>query len=134
MMTPFGSWLHVAAEAGALDVVKLLVSLGLDPNARGGTFGANALHEAARSGHLAVATFLRDAGAILDSSEPERNPLFGAIYQGHVAMVQWLVKSGIDHRVAYTGTYMSEMDALAFAQERGQSEIANFLESLRRAP
>ena len=48
-------------------------------------------------------------------------------------MVQWLVENGIDHRVAYTGTYMSGMDALAFARERGQSEIASYLERLRHS-
>ena len=31
-MTPFGTWLHVAAAAGALGVVRQLLALGLDPN------------------------------------------------------------------------------------------------------
>jgi ankyrin repeat protein len=133
VMTPFGTWLHVAAEAGAFDVVRLLLGLGLDPNIRGGTFHANALHEAARGGHLEVMGVLLEAGAFLDTSEPERNPLFGAIYSGHLEAVKWLVENGIDRNVAYTGKSMKNMDALAFARERGKSDIASYLEGAGNA-
>jgi len=74
---------------------------------------------------------LLEAGASLDTSEPERNPLFSAIYGGHIELVKLLVKSGIDYRVFYTGEYMKEMDAIAFAQERGQTEIGSYLRSLQ---
>lgn len=133
MQTPFGTWLHVAAEAGAIDVVALFLELGLDPNARGGTFKGNALQEAARGGHLNVAELLRNAGAIIDTSEPERNPLFGAIFHGRMEIVAWLVAAGVDFRISYTGENMKGMDAIAFAKERGQSEIAHYLEQLVRA-
>jgi uncharacterized protein len=133
MMTPFGTWLHIAAEAGALDVVSLLLDLGLDPNTQGGTFQANALHEAARGGHLSVMAKLYEAGAVLDTSEPERNPLFGAIYGGHLEAVKWLIENSIYLGATYTGENMKGMDALAFARERGHPTITKYLEEVTNA-
>ena len=46
-MTPFGTWLHVAAAHGHLEIVKLLINAGIDINAQGGTFSTNALERAA---------------------------------------------------------------------------------------
>jgi ankyrin repeat protein len=130
-MTPFGTWLHVAATSGQLDVVKLLLELGADVNERGGPLNGSAINEAATEGHLSVVRMLIDAGADLDTSEPERNPLFSAIYGGHLEIVKLLVNAGIDPSIKYTGEYMKDMDAVAFARERGQTAIADYLESLR---
>lgn len=63
-------------------------------------------------------------------SESERNPLFSAIHGGHIDIVRFLVEAGIDHRVRYTGSSMQDMDACAFARERGQVDIAVFLAAL----
>jgi ankyrin repeat protein len=133
MMTPFGTWLHIAAGAGALEVVSLLLDLGLNPNTQGGTFQANSLHEAARGGHLGVMSALHKAGAVLDTSEPERNPLFGAIYGGHMEAVKWLVTNGIDLGATYTGKSMKGMDAIMFARERGYPAITNYLQEAQNA-
>lgn len=40
MITPFGTWLHVAASRGQLDIVKKLIELGININILGGTYGA----------------------------------------------------------------------------------------------
>ncbi len=82
---------------------------------------------AASNGHVEIVRSLLDVGAELDVSKPERNPLFGAIYGGHLEIVKLLVERGIDYRVSYTGQSMKNMDALAFALERGQREIARYL-------
>ena len=71
--------------------------------------------------------YLLSCGAEMDVSEPERNPLFGAIYGGHADIAKLLIESGIDTRVKYTGESMKNMDALAFAHERGQKDIAALL-------
>jgi ankyrin repeat protein len=126
-MTPFGTWLHVAADSGKIEVVKRLLALGADINAKGGTFNGAAINRAASEGHIDVVKYLLEAGAELDVSEPERNPLFGAIYGGHLDIVKLLLEKGINSHVRYTGESMKDMDALAFARERGQSEIAAFL-------
>jgi ankyrin repeat protein len=129
-MTPFGTWLHVAAKGGNLELVKCLISMGADVNARGGTFGGTPINLAAGYGQIHIVEALLAAGAALDVSEPERNPLFSAIQGGHLGIVKLLVGHGIDCRVRYIGESMKDMDALAFARERGQTEIVNYLAKL----
>jgi uncharacterized protein len=125
--TPFGTWLHVASSHGQLGIVKLLVELGSDVNAAGGILGGNALNAAASAGHIDVVEHLLEKGAVMDTSDPQKNPLFSAIYGGHVSIVKLLLASGIDKGVRYTGSSMSDMGAEAFARERGQSEIVKLL-------
>ena len=127
LMTPFGTWLHMAAKSGHLELVQCLISMGADVNARGGTFGGAPINLAAGYGQIHIVKALLEAGAEMDVGEPERNPLFSAIQGGHFEIVKLLIERGIDHRVRYTGEYMKEMGALAFAREHGQSEIAAFL-------
>src|SRR5262245_11381392 len=91
MTTLFGTWLHEAASLGELEIVKHLVALGADVNRRGGIFGAGPLKEAASEGHIEVVRYLLSCGAEMDVSEPERNPLFGAIYGGHTAIAKLLI-------------------------------------------
>jgi ankyrin repeat protein len=129
-MTPFGTWLHIAAKGGNLELVEYLISMGVDVNARGGIFGGAPINLAAGYGQLQIVRTLLSAGAILDVSEPERNPLFSAIHGGHFDIVQLLMEHGINFRVRYTGESMKDMDALAFANERGETSIANYLAKL----
>lgn len=123
----FGSWLHVAAGAGSLDVVKLLLRLGADVNLQGGIEGGNPLHLAASHGHLEVAQHLLLHGAEMDLREPMWNPLFGAIHGGHTEMARLLIDSGIDVSVKYSGSNMRDMDALAYARAWGRTDIALML-------
>ncbi len=129
MDTAFGSWLHVASSAGRLEIVEALLSLGANINLRSGIFGAAPINEAASKGHLQVVQALVRHGSELDVNEPERNPLFAAIYGGHPEIVRFLLASGIDYEIKYTGKSMKNMNAIAFARERGQTEIASILES-----
>lgn len=126
-ITPFGTLLHVAAAAGHREIVEQLIASGADVNARGGTLGGNALNYAASNGQLEIVSYLLSHGADMDISEPERNPLFSAIYGGHVAVAKFLIASGIKTGVRYTGQSMTNMDAFAFARERGQMEIVDIL-------
>lgn len=126
-MTPFGTLLHVAASEGNTELVDLLIQYGADIHAKGGALGGSALNEAASDGKKEVLEYLLSRGAEMDVSEPERNPLFSAIHGGHVKIAELLISNGIDIAVRYTGESMQGMDALAFAQERGQLDIAALL-------
>ena len=134
MITSFGTWLHDAASHGKLDVVRWLVSKDLDVNAIRETIEIRPLDEAAADGHVEVAKFLIDAGAILDVSNSVRNPLLGAIAGGisesHTAVAKLLIDSGIDTTVRYPN--LDNMDALDYAREWGRSEIVEVLELLGR--
>lgn len=128
-ITPFGTWLHVACSFGNLELVTALVEMGADINVRSGVFGGSAINEAASKGHRSIVQYLLEQGAQLDTSDPERNPLFAAIYGGHKEIVALLVSAGINCQIKYTGQSMKDMDAYAFAVERGQKDIASYLES-----
>ncbi|EIT87222.1 ankyrin repeat family protein [Fictibacillus macauensis ZFHKF-1] len=126
-VTPFGTWLHVAALEGQLELVKFLVELGMDFNINEGIPKSAPIAHAAGEGELSIVQYLLNQGAQLDVSDPGRNPLFSAIYGGHLDVVQYLVHSGIDLTVKYTGEIMKNTDAFNFALERGQLEIADYL-------
>ena len=85
---------------------------------------------AASKGHLEVVEYLLQRGVEMDVSEPESNPLFSAIYGGYKDIVTILIEHGIDTQINYTGERMTGMDAVAFALERGQTEIAELISSL----
>lgn len=125
--TVFGTWMHVAASHGRVGVVRFLARAGADVNARGGILGGTPLNEAASRGHLPIVQFLLSAGAVMETREPEVNPLFSACYGGHPEVVRLLLASGIDAEVRYTGPRMRDMNAVAFARERGQPAIAELI-------
>jgi ankyrin repeat protein len=126
-MTPFGTWLHVATAHGHLEIVEYLINAGLDVNAQGGTFSTNTLERAATKGYLDIAKYLIHQNIEIDTSEPDRNPLFAAIYDGHFEIVKLLVENNIDISIKYSGESMKDMDAYGFAVERGQTVIAEYL-------
>ena len=128
-MTPFGTWLHVAADAGDLTVVKWLVDAGIDVNRRGGVTGGNAINEASLENKPEIVSYLLAKGGELDVSDPLRNPLFSAISNGgSLDVVKILLEHGIDATVMYTGEHMQDMDAHAFAIEHGKREIAAYIQ------
>ncbi|MED3125764.1 ankyrin repeat domain-containing protein [Bacillus wiedmannii] len=126
-VTPFGTWLHVAAAYGNLEIIEYLIHSGIDIHAKCGTFSTNALERAATKGHLHIAEYFIKHQVEMDTSEPDRSPLFAAIYSGHFEIVKLLVMNGIDITIKYSGNNMKEMDAYTFAVERGEMEIAEYV-------
>lgn len=128
-VTPFGTWLHIAAQIGDIELMKFLVDVGMDINANEGVPKSAPLDHASGEGYLNIVEFLFTKGAKLDVSAPDRNPLFSAILGGHLNIVKFLVSKGIDITVKYTGDTMKDMGAYEFAVERGQLEIAEYLKA-----
>lgn len=128
MNTPFGSWLHVAASFGRLEIVQMLVErFRLDINLKGGASESSPLDRACADGQYDVVKYLLDKGAEIDVSAPERNPLFGAIMSGNVAIAKLLIDRGIDTSIRYSGESMRDMSAIDFAKERGADEFVSLL-------
>ena len=126
-MTPFGTWLHVAAKKGHFGIVEYLIHKGIDVNTKGDIFDASPLRLAAGAGHLEIVKYLIESGAELDVTLAKRNPLFGAIYGGYKEVVDFLVEKGIDISIRYTGENIKNMNAYEYAREFGQTEIAEYL-------
>lgn len=129
--TPFGTWLHDASAHGRQLLVEYLVNNGVDINAKGGILGGNALNEAVKNQHIDLINYLLDLNIEMIIDESEHNSLFTAIYVGNLTIVKILIFRGIDYKISYTSDYMNNMDAEAFALERGEKEIANYLNSLK---
>jgi hypothetical protein len=127
--TPLGPWLHVAAARNRTAILKFLLDHGADLNRTGGVSGDSALGRAASKGAMESVALLLSHGALLDVSAPERNPLFSAIYGGHLGVARLLIEAGIDTSIWYTGPNMPNIGALEFAHARGQTEIAALLQS-----
>lgn len=128
--TPFGSWLHIAASDGKLEVIKKLLDLGIDINIKGGIYGGTPLNEAASEGQVEVVDYLLKRGAEIETIKSECNPLFSAIVEGSVEIVKLLVSTGMDIHLKYNGTNMKNMDALSFAELRGEKKIAEILKNI----
>jgi ankyrin repeat protein len=119
IITPIGSWLHVAARHGCLELVKYLLDSGMDINSSGGSSQSAPLNFAAGGGHLHVVDFLLQKGAGIDTSEPERNPLYAAIHAGSLDVARRLLIQGIDASIQYENS-----SALTFAEKEGRWDIA----------
>lgn len=129
IQTPFGTWLHVAASKGQLEIAKKLLQLGIDINALGSAYGGGALNNAASVGNIEMVEYLIAQGAEMDVTSPTRNPLFGAISNGSFDIAKILIEAGIDTKVKYGSGSTGEIDALSFAKEQGQTEIVNMLQN-----
>ncbi|WP_425618162.1 ankyrin repeat domain-containing protein [Anatilimnocola sp. NA78] len=130
-ITPFGTWLHVAAAYGRINVVKKLIEMGADMHLNAGIENATPLFMAAFDGHIEVLDYLLSLGAKADVSRPEGNPLFAAINQGHTQVAKRLIESGIDVHVKYKGTSGAVKDAHSYALDWGRKDIAALIEAAK---
>ena len=94
--------LHVAAQAGAGEVVEILLGEGADPEVpitAGG--GAHPLHLAGASGDVRAVAALVAAGADVDATEESwgQTPLIFAASKGRTAVVRTLLEAGADPAV-----------------------------------
>lgn len=129
MMTPFGTWLHDAAAHDQAEIAGWFISQGIGIDADGVTVDGAPILYAASEGYLDTVKFLFDRGARLDVSKSDFNPLFAAICGDHTSVAEFLIESGIDISVKYTGDNMKNMDAIAFAKKWGRTEIVNLLKA-----
>ena len=130
LKTPLGSFLHIASDKDNLELCKALVKMGADINDQDRISGTSPLHRAAANGNEDILSYFINLGAKLDTSEPDRNPLFTAIHHGHFNIVKRLIEAGIDTEVRYTGQNMKDMGAIEFAHEWGRKEIASYIKSV----
>ncbi|MCM1158568.1 MAG: ankyrin repeat domain-containing protein [Bacteroidales bacterium] len=125
--TVFGSWLHVASAHGQIEIVEYLIKCGLNVNQNGDISGGTPIRSAAENGHLDIIELLYQNGAKFDVSEATRNPLFGAICNGHYEVAKFLIDKGIDITASYSIGKLDNVDAYEYARQFGQLEIAEYI-------
>jgi ankyrin repeat protein len=101
---PYGwTLLHVAAHAGQLDAVRLLLERGLDVNAREEGDNSYAMHWAAAAGHLEVVRVLADAGGdVIGAGDDHALEVIGwatCFDACHADVAEFLVSRGARHHV-----------------------------------
>lgn len=92
------SAVHVAADSGQVECLKILHARGADLNERAGSFQElTPLYIAAREGHLEVAEFLLKCGVDLEARCGEgKTALLMAAHYERVALIDLLLKKGAD--------------------------------------
>ena len=118
--------LHLAAQQGYWEVVKVLIEAGANPNSRG-LDGSTPLYRAAKGGHVgAVKVLLRAeadpllVGELATSEGPSAIPLNIAAQDGHLGVVRELIQK---HGVAGCGGASRGVDALELAAQDGHLEV-----------
>jgi hypothetical protein len=118
--------LHIAASSGAMESVKLLISLGANVNAKEPQSGATPLHMACMMGHKDVVEFLINNKADVNAkSAIGTTPLHIAAYQGYEDVVAVLMAHGADTNAKTR----SGLTPLEWANQQNHKEIAQMLQS-----
>ncbi|KAI9774276.1 MAG: Glycerophosphocholine phosphodiesterase [Geoglossum simile] len=123
--------LALATKANSVDIVKLLVTAGVDINYQDGS-GETALHIAARFGHVDCAIILLEgsdfqkANTELTEKTFAWTPLFIACVDGHLGVVEVLIGAGAD----LDTPDLSGWTAKEHAALRGHIDIARRLADL----
>lgn len=103
--------LHLAAQRGQEEIVRLLLKEGADVDARNTADSATPLHFAAENGHLSIVRLLVDAGSPLEAADNvhEGAPLRWAtsISRFHLEVAEFLLASGASHDL-FTATAMND--------------------------
>lgn len=122
-----GQWhetpLIVAAGAGRLEVVKLLIDMGADVNIAD-EIGSVPISAASSRGHVEVVRYLVDKGALYHSPEIGLHPIADAAHNGQLAVVKYLVE---EKRVPAKGRTMHGEPPLHSAAGNAHIEVVQYL-------
>ena len=123
--------LHIAAQYGNVDALRILVAAGADASARYAD-GTTALHLAAYHGHVNVAKALLEHG--LDISDTDQNgdmPLYAASIRNQHSMLRFLLDNGAGNipeqsrnRIAISAAASAALDVLQMLEGAGFDILA----------
>jgi hypothetical protein len=128
--TPFGSWLHYAAQEGKFTVVEWLLGQGMPIDLPENSLGGTPLRSAVLEGGIEMVAFLLSKGAQLSVDSAKANPLFTAIVGDKPAIVELLLANGIDCHKTYCNRAGVLTNALSFAERFGRTDISKMLRAV----
>jgi len=115
--------LHIAAEEGNVDIIKLLIENGLHTGVVD-WIGNTALHIASAKGHTQAVAVLHEHGADPAAKNNQNDtPIHLAADAGHVEVARLLIEIGAD----INGLDYRNQTPLKRAQDRGRKEVAELL-------
>lgn len=120
-------WLNYASQFSDRHILEYLVEKGLSVNKADPESGERAINHAASNGNVENVSFLLSIGAELDDSTVITNPLFSAVLGRSKEIAAMMLERGANSKKTYSTNRKLEIDALAFAVERGEMEIANMI-------
>ncbi len=123
------SLLHVAAQAGQLEMVDYLLERGLDPNYRERGDNTYPMHWAAAHGHLDVVKRLADAGGdVIGEGDDHAGGVIGwaACWEGcddswHRSIVDFLLERGAQHHIFSAIALNSAAEVRRLVSENAQA-------------
>lgn len=119
-----GSWLHLAAQSGRVEIIAVLAHAGL-PIDQLTDEGETPLDSAAGQGHYDACVWLLDHGADINHGLGESaTPIFSAIFSKSLELVKLFVERGADLGATFGNP---RIDVIAYATSYGTSEIVSFL-------
>jgi ankyrin repeat protein len=121
-VTDYGySALDLAAEAGNLQIINLLLEAGADVDY---SQESSPLHMAVKSGHVDVVKHLIEAGANLEiEADDGITPLMEAVERGELEIIRLLVEAGAD----FQATDRYGKSVFQQAAQAGQEEVLEYL-------
>ena len=139
---PYGSALTTAAFANSTHLVRRLLESGADD--MGNVYGTTALYYAAAHGNMAAVCALYEHKRSIYDKHMQFPPLYGAIYYGHIHIVQYLVECGfsanssltmsddniVDYRGSSAGQQAARQDTWSYvycSTSRGHTSITRYL-------
>lgn len=113
--------LHQAIEGNNIDLIKELLSRGVDVNNKEHTTGKTPLHMAAKKGNLAIAHILLEAGANHDLRDnANESALHKAVNGGHFDIVGLL----IHHKAKFNALSLHGKTPVMYAKQKLKACVA----------
>jgi ankyrin repeat protein len=121
------SWLHMAAEAGRIEIMEILINAGLDVDRLTSDSMRTPLDTAAGQGHFKPCEWLLDHGADINHGlGKQATPIFSAVFSKSLSLVELFVNRGANLNARFGDP---SVDLISYAQQHGTPEIVTYLRS-----
>lgn len=122
--------LHSATRGGHIEVIKFLVSCGVDLNAENpDRFQSGVMKLAVANGHLDIAQYFYEQGVGLSTETIKQNVLFEAMEQDRNDIVRWILTTDLDPNVTYETKEGALVNALSTAKGINDQALIEMLVS-----